>query len=225
MAATPAFAGGSWFETTEKQYEPGDTVTLIGYTSGGQLGWIEDGPFYGYLRVRRPDPATADRWPAVYPTDLALGPLQLEKTGPGGQTLRATITFDLPRDLAPAAYQFEYCDDPCTTGLGDLIGGTVYVGVSPQPGQSALPPSTIARTSAPGTTTDATRDPSTTTTRKRGLATATQGPTRTSGDRASGTLAGLALVAAAAAGVLLTRRRNRSSAVRTLRWREPRPSR
>ena len=158
--AGPAAAGGSWFETTEKQYEPGDTVTISGWTSGGQLGWVEDGPFYGYLRVVQPEPATIERWPVIAPMDVALGPLHIERVGKGGYALRASLTFVLPSQLAPGSYEFLYCNDPCTTGLGDLVGGTVYVGVSPPTAETVptvppptAPPPTIASTSTSTSTT------------------------------------------------------------------------
>lgn len=132
VAAQPAAAGGSWLDPAKDRYEPGETATLVGYTGGGQLGWVEDGPFFGYLRV---DPAAAvaqEQWPAIVPSDLPLGQLILQETGRGGYlSLRAAITFTLPADLPPGTYEFVYCNDPCTTGLGDLIGGTVWVGTDP----------------------------------------------------------------------------------------------
>ncbi len=139
LAGRPAAAGGSsWFDSALDRYEAGQTVTMVGYTGGGQLGWIDDGPFFGYLRV---DPAASDQYlkaeggelsPLLTPTDLPLGPLTLQLTGRGGYlSLRAAITFTLPAQLAPGSYGFLYCNDPCTTGLGDLIGGSVWVGADP----------------------------------------------------------------------------------------------
>ncbi|MGH9187581.1 MAG: hypothetical protein ACRD0U_17490, partial [Acidimicrobiales bacterium] len=78
---TPAAAakGGSWLYPLEDRYEPGEVATLDGWTSPGQLGWVEDGPFLAYLRV---DPIAVAMtpsvgWPSIDPTDLALGPLRL----------------------------------------------------------------------------------------------------------------------------------------------------
>jgi hypothetical protein len=134
LQPAPARAGGSWFEPAQDRYEPGDTATLVGYTGGGALGWVEDGPFHGFLRpAQPPQPDDAPYVaPGAHPDDLALGPVEVVETGRGGWlTLRASITFTLPSTLAPGRYDFLYCNDPCTTGLGDLIGGEVYVGVDP----------------------------------------------------------------------------------------------
>jgi hypothetical protein len=204
FAATPAVAGGSWFETTKEQYEPGDTVTIVGHTTGGQLGWIEDGPFYGYLRVTPPGPDVAG-WPVVAPTDLPLGPLQLDRTGRNGWRLRATISFELPRDLAPGAYDFVYCNDPCTTGLGDLIGGTVYVGIAPPHAASEPATSTTARTSTTVPESVASREPPSDTAAEE------RGSSQPGADRASWAVGGLVL-AALTAGVALALRRGRGAA-------------
>ncbi len=45
----PAGAGGSHLSPVRDRYEVGDVATLVAYTSGGQLGWVQDGPFYAYL--------------------------------------------------------------------------------------------------------------------------------------------------------------------------------
>lgn len=127
-AAAPASAGGSWFDTVQPSYEPGDSVTVVGYTGGGTQGWVEDGPFFGWLTGNSGftdadmgnDPSL--RW--------FLGPLELHETGVGGYTrLRVSMSFDLPTDLEPGVYGFNYCNHDCTEQIGDLIGGTVYIGV------------------------------------------------------------------------------------------------
>ena len=45
--------------------------------------------------------------------------------------LRVSASFVVPASLAPNAYQVVYCSADCTTGLGDLMGGTIYVDVAP----------------------------------------------------------------------------------------------
>ena len=132
LGALPAMAGGSWIDPYHESYEAGDTVTMRGTISTGQLGWIEDGPFYAYLRVDpdavESDPDHPDQWPNVHATDVPLGELHMSSAGRSG--LDISITFALPEDLPDGEYWVVYCNDPCTTGIGDLIGGVVYVGIT-----------------------------------------------------------------------------------------------
>ena len=107
-------------------------MTLAGEVSPGQLGWVEDGPFFAYLRVDpravAADPARSTSWPAIHETDLPLGPLTVIDNGPA-RLLDVSITVEVPAGLEPGIYDVVYCNDPCTTGLGDLIGGLLFVGV------------------------------------------------------------------------------------------------
>ncbi len=122
-----AHAGGSWFSPAKDRYEPGESVTMVGYTGGGAYGWIEDGPFFGTLRE-----ADKDGTPIPDGVTVAVGQLTLTETGRGGYlTLRASITFELPPDQPPGTYFFDYCNEQCDQRLGDLIGGYVYIGVDP----------------------------------------------------------------------------------------------
>jgi hypothetical protein len=106
------------------RYEPGEEVTLIGYTGSG---WADDGPFFGYLvaPTEPGEPTPGSRLP--------LGEIRVEATGRIGYlALRASITFTLPDDLVPGLYLFEHCNRDCTKQLGDLVGGAVHVGVDPE---------------------------------------------------------------------------------------------
>lgn len=90
-----------------------------------QLGWLQDGPFYAYL-VAGDFTLWAER---RLPIDhVALGPLSVQ---PRGRILRVSISFLVPSHLSSGLYTVTYCNDPCTTGLGDLIGGSLAVGVDP----------------------------------------------------------------------------------------------
>lgn len=113
--AQPAAAGGSWLEADTTAAAPGDVVTLAGTVGRGQLGWIEDGPFLVALRPHEVDAV----WQAVHPDDVVVGTLELEPTT--GLTLAASLRFTVP-DVAPGRYGYRYCNRPCTTGVGDLIG-------------------------------------------------------------------------------------------------------
>lgn len=128
LGAGPAAAGGSWLEGRDN-LEPGESVTFTGDVSPGQLGWVEDGPFFAYLRVDTdPTGSYATGWPFILETDLLLGRLEIVDRGPN-QFAAVSVTFDVPDGLERGAYDLVYCNDPCTEGFGDLIGGVVYVGV------------------------------------------------------------------------------------------------
>jgi hypothetical protein len=124
-AVAPAAAGGSHMSPVRDRYEPGDVATLVGYTSGGQLGWIQDGPFYAYLVAGDVTLWSDRRLPLDH---VGLGPLTVQARG---RALRVSITFPVPDHFAPGLYTVTYCNDPCTSGLGDLIGGSVAVSVDP----------------------------------------------------------------------------------------------
>jgi len=126
--APPASAGGSWLYPAEDEYSPGDQAVLQGDFGHGQLGWLEDGPFFAFLRVD-PDAVEAsapDAWPYIHASDVPLGEIMFES---GGINLIATVSFIVP-ELPPGSYEVTYCNDPCTNGIGDLIGGAISVGQS-----------------------------------------------------------------------------------------------
>ena len=134
-AAAPVSAGGSHLAPARDRYERGEVATLVGYTSGGQLGWVQDGPFFAYLVADDTTLWSDHRLPDDH---VGLGPLSVQ---PRGRTLRVSITFLVPDHLATGLYYVTYCNDPCTTGLGDLIGGSLAVGVDPpRPVQRTWPP-------------------------------------------------------------------------------------
>lgn len=132
-----AAGGGDWLLPVRDRYEPGETAVMVGYTGAvadALPGGVDDGPYYGHLRA---DPAASGpdgpgTWPYVHPTDVPLGPTTVTETGRHDQfAVRLSITFAVPADLAPGRYEVFVCDDPCTTSLGLLTGGTLNVGVEP----------------------------------------------------------------------------------------------
>jgi hypothetical protein len=138
-APTPAGAGGGdWLYPDRDRYEPGQRVAVVGYVLGyaycpGELdhAWRSRGPFYAYLRVDRGLPPAA--CPYVHSGDRRVGELLIEERAGAhpGEALRVAVTFTLPPELAPGAYEIVICNDPCTIGLGELLESTVYVGVDP----------------------------------------------------------------------------------------------
>ena len=137
VAAEPAAAGGSWLAPVRDRYDPGEVVTLVAYVGpGGTLGSVEDGPFFAYLRrldaaLQAPTDLPIAPF-APQASDLRLGQVVVEHTGRADYTAyRASIRFQLPRDLPVGRYGVSYCNTTCTKGLSDLIGGVVFVGRDP----------------------------------------------------------------------------------------------
>ena len=74
-------------------------------------------PFYAYL-----DSAAAPG----RTTDVLLGEIQLVVVDGRVGVLDATLTFEVP-DIEAGMWGFVYCNDPCTNGVGDLMGGEFNV--------------------------------------------------------------------------------------------------
>lgn len=137
------WAGGAWLEPSWERVEAGDHVELSATVSPGAYGWLEHGPYYAYLQggVYGRVTTSANGGAA---TDVPLGQLQIEETG---TNLTVSIAFNLAHDVPPGEYWIMVCNDPCTTGLGDLIGGVIYVGMDPSiPVNAADPPPAAAAT-------------------------------------------------------------------------------
>lgn len=134
ISITPAHAGGSWLEPSWERVEPGDRVELSGEVFRGTLGWLDDGPFYAYLSGEQYGQTIAESNGGTS-TDVLLGPLVIEQKN---SRLRVSIDFELDSKIPPGAYWVVVCNDPCTTGLGDLIGGMLYVGIDPPPFEEEL---------------------------------------------------------------------------------------
>ncbi|MDJ0924374.1 MAG: hypothetical protein QNJ77_07425 [Acidimicrobiia bacterium] len=123
--AAAARAGGSWLEPPRERFEPGDVVEFSATVTIGQHGWLEDGPFFAYLRG---------------PEGTATDPVGKLLISEKGSSADVSIGFTLAADIPPGEYRVEACNDPCTTGLEDLVGGVLYVAVDP-PDPSADPAS------------------------------------------------------------------------------------
>ncbi len=120
-------AGGSWFEPSSVRVEAGDHVELTATVYRGSLGWVEDGPFFVYLQGDEFGTVISEGYGGAA-TDVLLGELAL---GDRVQALAASADVTIPVETPPGAYSIVVCDDPCTTGLGDLIGAVLYVGIDP----------------------------------------------------------------------------------------------
>ena len=107
--------------------EAGDTIALSADVSPGQLGWVQDGPYFAYLSGSTYG-RTISQGSGGLETDVLLGELQIETQG---DSARASIEFTLPGDVPAGEYLVTVCNRPCGTGFGDLIGSTLFVGVDP----------------------------------------------------------------------------------------------
>ncbi len=122
-----AQAGGTWLEPSDTRIEAGDKVEFTATVDRGTLGWVDDGPYYVYLQ--------GDGFGEVIEeglggsaTDVSLGELDFADQSP---QLDVAAIVTIPADTPPGEYWVTVCNDPCTTGLGDLVGALVYVGVDP----------------------------------------------------------------------------------------------
>ncbi|MDJ0952422.1 MAG: hypothetical protein QNJ81_01960 [Acidimicrobiia bacterium] len=123
ISVGPVQAGESWLEPSQERVNAGDQVELTGLVSRGQLGWVDDGPFFVYLHGTEYGIVTvaADGGTA---TDVALGELIVDDRG-GRVAVSASVV--IPGETPAGEYQVVVCNDPCTTGLGDLVGGAIHV--------------------------------------------------------------------------------------------------
>ncbi len=117
--------------------EAGETIALSADVSPGQLGWVQDGPYFAYLSGSSHG-RTISEGSGGLETDVLLGQLEVE---PQGDSARASIEFTLPADVPLGEYRVTVCNRPCRTGFGDLIGSTLFVGIDPPVGDAAASPS------------------------------------------------------------------------------------
>ena len=128
VISSHAAAGGSWFRQLSDDVEPGDRITLVGFTGGGTHTGASDDVYRGFLDLEPAHPDSGS--PPANPSRLDVGEITLVPTGvPGAQQWRLHVTFTVPVDLAPGKYWFHYgANGDLAVGFGDLIGGVVTVG-------------------------------------------------------------------------------------------------
>jgi len=116
-SAPPASAGGSPIQPARDRYEPGETVTMVGYTGSGDPMAV---PLEAYRSAR---PIGAGRTGERVP----LGPLTIQETSrTDASRYRVAISFTLPTSAPPGQYEVGF-----DGALGDLMGWSVWVGVDP----------------------------------------------------------------------------------------------
>jgi hypothetical protein len=128
VIAVPVSAGGSWLEPNDVRVEAGDHLVLEGGVSIGQLGWVEDGPYFAYLAGEDYGKTIVGGFGGSQ-TDILLGPVGISDATRFGAYV--SVEFTLPENVPPGRYLVVVCNDPCTTGFGDLIGSNLFVGMEP----------------------------------------------------------------------------------------------
>ena len=140
-------AGASCPQPLEDRYDPGEVVTIVGYSTGclavaTRATARDERPLYGYLH---PDPCTevsGTRCRAIRsgygslddPTSgLPLGRFAIDETTQEWRGLRMSLTFRLPTDLPRGAYVVAICRDPCSQRPGKVGQWLIHVGVDPSP--------------------------------------------------------------------------------------------
>ena len=104
-------AGGSWLEF-ERAHSAGECPRKRNRLQGSAR-LVEDGPFFAYLTAK-------EEWSVPGTGPVRLGELRIDRSGV--DTVRVRLEFAVP-EVHPGRYTVVYCNDPCTKGLGDLMGG------------------------------------------------------------------------------------------------------
>ena len=124
LPAPVAAGGGSWLQTTEESYQPGEEVTAAGYTYGVLAE--DEGPLVARLALI-PHAEVQEGEP--YP-EIEVGPVIVETTGLFGYlTTRVVIGFRLPIELDPGIYSLSV-RRANGAFFGDLIGANIAIGLS-----------------------------------------------------------------------------------------------
>jgi hypothetical protein len=142
LTADAAAAGGSGMQFDRAEYLPGDTGRASGtisVTDIPEAGWLEDGPFYGWIIEQGRHRALIDAgwtWPSVPTEAVRLGEVVAEPAATACCTRSFTLAFSAP-DLPRGRYDLLICNDPCTKSLGDFTGGGLAINA---PGAPSLAP-------------------------------------------------------------------------------------
>jgi hypothetical protein len=124
-AALPALAGGAVWEFEQYQ-RPGEEVLASTAVSWDHtsLGTPEQGPYFVYLApmdVEFTWPGLPEEAVLVGLVEVYEGPYQ-DRAGYLMGPNHAVARFEIP-DIEPGSYQILQCNDPCTSTLGDIVGG------------------------------------------------------------------------------------------------------
>ena len=119
LLGSVAMAGGATW-SFDGYYRPGEVVrssTTAEWGHNPDLGTPEDGPFFVYLS----NDEDVSSWPGVNTDWMLVGFVEVNWTRLASRAI-ATARFEIP-DIEPGEYHVFHCNDPCTTTLGDVVGG------------------------------------------------------------------------------------------------------
>jgi hypothetical protein len=129
-----AAGGGDWLDPARDRYEPGQTVTMIGYGysyGDPQASWRTTA-YYGWLRPAEPGQVGAAPGERGGVPGLRVARVLVQEVAPIWRgDLRVSIEFPLPDDLAPGQYFLDICDVTCARTLGFFLPSSLFVGVEP----------------------------------------------------------------------------------------------
>jgi hypothetical protein len=125
VSSSPVSAGGSWLETDQPWYAPGETAVARGvFADGTYRGTVADGPFFLYMV---PGYRYLPRNGSIPGWAEPVGSLTIKEATGNYCCWVASATFTVPQ-VPPGRYTLDYCNDPCTLdGIGDLVGGSFWV--------------------------------------------------------------------------------------------------
>lgn len=145
MVATIAYAGGAVW-VFDGYHRPGDVVestTAVAWAHNNDLGTPQDGPYLLYLA---PMDVDTDTWPHPPKESLLVGIVEVHE-GPFADEddsrygpHHAVARLEIP-DVPAGGYQIFHCNDPCTSTLGDIVGGWDLRVIS---GPDGRPPEDVA---------------------------------------------------------------------------------
>jgi hypothetical protein len=155
VSAGPAGAGGSWLEFEETEYLPGETARASGtasITDAPGTGWVEAGPYYGYViesNRYRELAGAAQAWPFVPAEADRVGQIGVVPGPSHFPTRTFTLEFVVPQ-LPRGQYSLMICNDPCALSLGDFVGGELSINAPGAPPFAAAPAADDTATPPPG---------------------------------------------------------------------------
>jgi hypothetical protein len=149
LVGLPPAAAGTCPAPLRDRYEPGDTVTLVGFTevcrAGHGAGALtrqvtealagDGGAVWGYM-FRMDNARPGHQGPLPRPEQAPVGVFDVEVTEDEWRGWRMSLTFVLPAELEPGEYYLAMCQDPCTERVGH--SHSVYVGVDPPSGHDSI---------------------------------------------------------------------------------------